>query len=335
MRYSNFSLMLTVAASIGFLTACSGGGTSLPVAAQPAADSSQTTLGAQILSVPNNARTSTSPDVNARLVYVCGSNQCIWYRMGSNNPAGTITGLNNPGGIGVDKNGNVYVAEAGASDVLLYGKGSPNLLKTLADPGQIPNDVAISSSDGTVYVTNNSSSGQGSVAVYAHGSTTPTSTITDPNFGTVVSLALGKNGTLYVCYAAGPNGQCDKFPHAKGTGINILSFSGIPTGVAIDGAGRIVVNNGFGTTSVYSDSGSADSGAILAVCNSIAESGFPTGLAFDNAHDDFFVVHYFNANITEEEYPGCVGSPTLEFTYSTGWSSSIVPQGVAVDGPSK
>lgn len=321
------NLALGASASIGFLTACSGGGSSPPTAMQLGGTLPQSALHAQIQSVPNSHLDLTAPNVNGTLVYVCGTNQCLWYPIGSNTPAGAITGLHNPAGIGVDKNGRVYIAnaDAAAHDVLIYSKGSNELLKTLTDPGQIPIGVAIDI-DGTVYVANNTTTGShtGSVSVYAHGSTSPTSTITDPNFGTVVSLALQENHTLYVCYAAGPNGKCDKFPHADGHGINVISFPGIPTGVATDAAGNVVVNNGFGSTSVYS-------GANLTLCNSIPEAAFPQGLAFDKTQSDFFVVHGFNRNVTEQTYPGCVGGATLEFTYSTGWSSNVPPQSVVVD----
>jgi NHL repeat-containing protein len=318
---TQLSVAIGVAASLGLLTACSGGST-IPSTALPIPGAlSQSPLRAQI---PKQT-TSASHTAGGTLIYVCGSDKCLWYPAGSDTPAGTITGLH-PSGIGIDQNGRVYIADSNANAVLIYAKGSQTLLKTLVgSPGQKPAGVAIDI-DGTVYVANNAviDGNKGSVSVYAHGSTNPTSYVSDPNFGSVVSLALDENHTLYVCYAAGPDGKCDKFPHAKGHGINAISFHGIPTGVATDARENVVVNNGLGSTSVYS-------GANLTLCNTIQEAGFPDGLAFDKTHGDLFVVHYFNASVTEEKYPGCVGAASLEFTYKTGWSSSVPPHSVAID----
>jgi DNA-binding beta-propeller fold protein YncE len=83
----------------------------------------------------------------------------------------TITsGLNEPAGLFVDAQHNLWVANPGANDVLLFPRGSMQSTRTLNDTNQ-PNDVAVRS-DGTAFVAD--SLNQGGVAVYSPGHKVPT-----------------------------------------------------------------------------------------------------------------------------------------------------------------
>jgi DNA-binding beta-propeller fold protein YncE len=79
------------------------------------------------------------------------------------------TGLNAPVGIFVDARHNLWVANPGANDVLVFPRGSKTPSETLKDSNQ-PNDVAVCS-DGTAFVAD--SLNRGGVAVYPPGHTNP------------------------------------------------------------------------------------------------------------------------------------------------------------------
>jgi hypothetical protein len=81
----------------------------------------------------------------------------------------TITsGLNEPAGLSVDAHHNLWVANPGANDVLVYPPGSMYPTRTLNDANQ-PNDVAVCS--GIAFVAD--SLNQGGIAVYPPGHKSP------------------------------------------------------------------------------------------------------------------------------------------------------------------
>lgn len=79
------------------------------------------------------------------------------------------TGLNTPVGIFVDARHDLWVANPGANDVLVFRRGSKTPSEALKDSNQ-PNDVAVCG-DGTAFVAD--SLNRGGVAVYPPGHTHP------------------------------------------------------------------------------------------------------------------------------------------------------------------
>ncbi|HEY6326791.1 MAG TPA: hypothetical protein VIW73_09815 [Candidatus Cybelea sp.] len=79
------------------------------------------------------------------------------------------TGLNAPVGVFVDARHNLWVANPGANDVLVFPRGSTTPSETLNDSDQ-PNDVAVCH-DGTAFVAD--SLNRGGIAVYPPGHTNP------------------------------------------------------------------------------------------------------------------------------------------------------------------
>lgn len=83
----------------------------------------------------------------------------------------TITsGLNEPAGLFVDAQHNLWVANPGANDVLVFPRGSMDSARTLNDPNQ-PNDVAVCG-DGTAFVAD--SLNLGGIGVYPPHREAPT-----------------------------------------------------------------------------------------------------------------------------------------------------------------
>jgi hypothetical protein len=113
-------------------------------------------------------------------------------------PIGAITqGIAGPDGISVDPHGTLYVCNFGAGTVTVYPKGTMAPSKTLTGAGVAPIDV-VAGNDGTVYVADFNEGTSGHVFEYAHGSTSPTTTIDLTGYPEGVALDHGNN--LYVAY---------------------------------------------------------------------------------------------------------------------------------------
>lgn len=230
-------------ASIG-LAACAGG---YP-ASNPAPPMTQT---ARFSAVTSGPRMNASGCGKA-VVYVTSYNNSVYIYDQLHNkktPCGQITGVTNPQGLFVDSHRNLWVAVAGDcrtqfSSVLEFAPGGTTPIKTLQDPDGPATDVTINEKSRTVYVTNffNYSQGcasgnNGGVEVYAHGSTTPTSSLSDPNMNYAVNDAVDNYGDLYVTFIHlnGPTGtgRIDEWVFSVQTtydlGITMQAPGGIQT----------------------------------------------------------------------------------------------------------
>jgi len=238
-----FSLGATLA--LPGLAGCSGG-----VAAS---------LGPASVALPNEERAATSirPRMDASgcgksVVYVTSYNNSVYIydqKHSAGTPCGQITGVTNPQGLFVDNLRNLWVAVAGDcrtqfSSVLKFAPGGSVPIDTLTDPAGPATDVAVDNKSGTVYVTNFFgytkgcvSGNNGSVAVYANGSTTPTGTLSDPNMTYAFNDAVDDQGNLYVTYlkVSGPSGtgRIDEWHAGSGPpgdlGITLTAPGGIQT----------------------------------------------------------------------------------------------------------
>jgi hypothetical protein len=264
------------------------------------------------------------------LVYTCDftASVCEWFPLGSNTVAGTITGPTNPQGIAVGAgiNTDVYVANTGANNVLVYPMGSTMLKTTLVDTNEYPVDVAVAQ-NGTVYVANifDTSFNAGDVTVFKPGSNTISRRIKDPNFSQVISVSIDEHNDLVVCYnTSSMVGACDDFPRGRGHGTTIVSGLTFAGGAAFDKAEDLVVDDQLGHIFVYQPNGGP-------LCNTIASYG--GALAFNKSQKHLFVADPGSGDIAEETYNGCgAGGGTVKFLYTAGTSGSL--SGVAVDpGP--
>lgn len=117
-------------------------------------------------------------------------------------PIGQLTsGLTSPQGLAVDKYHRLWVADTNAFQVVAFKHGATAPFKSLSDPNYFPISVAVSS-NGTVYAANaESTTGPpGNVTVWAHGSTSPTATLTSPDFQIVTEIGIDASNNIYVSY---------------------------------------------------------------------------------------------------------------------------------------
>lgn len=143
-----------------------------------------------------------------RLIYVADDATSDVYVLSypKGNLVGTLTGFSEPGGLCVDKAGDVYVADYGASQIDEYAHGGTKRLRRIADTGYRPNGCAIDKGTGDLAVMNSCGAAgyddceyevAGNVAIYKSATGKPTY-YTDPSgaifyFGQGVYVA----GQLY------------------------------------------------------------------------------------------------------------------------------------------
>jgi hypothetical protein len=115
---------------------------------------------------------------------------------------GQITGLS-PEGIATDAARNLYIANTGYQNVLIYAPPYTSVTLTLPSGDNIPAAVAVSAK-GVVAVANfctlsNCQGDTGSVSFFAKGSTTPCVSVADPtNFALMDNATFDGAGNLYV-----------------------------------------------------------------------------------------------------------------------------------------
>jgi NHL repeat len=194
----------------------------------------------------------------SRLIFSSSSsNSTIEYYVkgtGPNNPvAGSLSGnFSNPEGIAIDARGNVYVANTGDKNVLVYAAGSSAPTGTLDDPGEFPADVTVGP-DGTVYVANvfGPIGASGDVVVYAPGASEPSETLQDKCFRHVIGVALDTHGNLFASCDASPgsgHGQVGEFKAGSSKGTQTHIALGNAGGLGFDDDGHLVAVDGSGPT---------------------------------------------------------------------------------------
>jgi hypothetical protein len=262
-------------AVLAMLVCFSGcGSQSAATTPQPGAGAANRTFGAQFAQdvpinkgVPSLFRSQhplTSPGfmdpsaVGKPLVFIsdAGLDQAdvdIFLQSDTTKMVGQITGLS-PEGIATDAAGNLYIANTGYQNVLIYPPPYTTPSLTLAEGDNIPRDVAVSKT-GLVAVANlctlsNCEGNTGSVSFFAKGSTTACATVADPtNFADMQNDTFDAAGNLYV----EGNGAAPKTWNigkivggCSATGIELLKTPNVRQwigGIQIDKAGRIAVVN--------------------------------------------------------------------------------------------
>ncbi len=194
------------------------------------------------------------------LLYVSSvlSNDVYVYSYADQKLVGTLTGFEEPYGLCADKTGNVWIVDDGHQQIVEYKHGGASPIATLSDPGEYPEGCSVDPTTGNLAVTNfYSTSGNGSLSIYAHASGEPT-TYSDPSIANFRFCGYDNRGNLF---ADGANNSSE-FAFAElpkgGSGLtNITLQQNIewPGGVQWDGkyvavgdtdAGIIYRTNGAG-----------------------------------------------------------------------------------------
>lgn len=175
------------------LAAC-GGATGSFAGSQPSAG-----LPASVR--PDRTRSWMSPDARKQdLLYVSSvlTDDVYVYTL-SGTLRGTLTGFALPYGLCADKKGNVWIVNDGAAEIVEYAHGGTKPIATLSDPGVYPYGCSVDPTTGNLAVTNayTTSSGAGSVSIYAGAKGTPT-TYADPTIFYFRFCGYDDEGNLFV-----------------------------------------------------------------------------------------------------------------------------------------
>jgi DNA-binding beta-propeller fold protein YncE len=217
--------------------------------------------------------------------------------------------------------GKIYVTDGGTSPydgkLYVYAEADGAPILTIDDDGGLPADVAVAA-DGTIYLANayevQACNGGGDVRVYAKGQTSPAYTICDSGIGQPYSqlngIALDSKGDVFVTWESGTNtyGRVREFtPGPNYTGHFLPHVFKYPFGIAVDAAGNVAVADAKVPAVEVLAWGSATPKYTL------AQTGDPTGIAFDSSGTRLFVADALANQIDVYEFPGGTLVNTIPF----------------------
>ncbi len=215
---------------------------------------------------------------------------------------GRLTGFTAPAGECVDGKGDVWVTDAGASQIVEYEHGGKTPVVTLQDAGQTPNGCAVDPKTGNLAVTNydSTSFGPGSVSVYAKAEGDPT-VYSDPSIHFMLCAGYDNKGNLFVD-GGNPSGQFRfaELPHGKAAFKDITLDAPINSGGSVqwDGKNMTVADEGgdLGPAAIYQIAGSKTIGSTVLQ---------GTGVVFQSYIDGNIVVapDYVNKAVKVFAYP--------------------------------
>lgn len=220
----------TVAAAVALLAGCNGASQSsglAPAAVNPALSQSHSHIppaiaAAKTVRLHRNVHKSwISPDIARapRLLFLTdyGADAIYVFTMPALVLKATLTGLSFPEGACEDASGNIWVANAGASQLIQYSR-TGSQLKTLSTPGFYPAGCAVNWSNNDLAVANieSTTGGAGNITVYANASGGGTS-YTDPNIGQYFFVGYDPSGNLF-------------FDGENGTSRTAAYFAELPVG---------------------------------------------------------------------------------------------------------
>jgi DNA-binding beta-propeller fold protein YncE len=225
-------------------------------------------------------------------------------------PYETLTsGFAKPMGMVTTPDGRWYVANAGASDVLVYNtttNGPQGPKATLSDAGEVPVNVDATSDQRLVAVSNGTTtgSGAGSVSIYLNRQDEPSRTLTygsDPIQGE--GIAIDSRGNCYWAFNDPNklNGEIVEFVGCKGSGVLFNSAILKVGGLAFDRSGNLYyVDQLLGIFKCH--------GSSCTIFAPIVVSGLisPVNLNFDNGNPQNLWVADAAGNIDAVNLQGLV-----------------------------
>ena len=279
------------------------------------------------------------------VVYVTSYDNSVYiYRQTHNGqaPCGQVTGLINPQGLFVDRQRNLWVAVAGDcrtqfSSVFEFAPGGTTPIQTLEDPDGPATGVAVDNRTGTVYVTNFfgylrgcGSGNNGTVEVYAKGSTTPTGTLSDPNMNYAFNDAVDDRGNLYVTYLKlnGPtgSGRIDEWTNGSGSPADLGITLQAPGGIQTTKSGALLVCDQSAACGEFAP-GSTTMTNLFA-------TGMPGsfGVALDKREQHAWVENAAYGLLQRYRYPGPDAHPKESITVPNGGYAGVAVSPAAPQG---
>jgi len=232
----------------------------------------------------------------------------------------TISDVVGPQGMDTDRHENLYVTSQGTSSVNVYTPGSYTASKILNEGNQqAPASVAVCP-DGTVYVSNtyaNYGYQNGSIQIFAPGSTSPTGSIPDSNIYFSFFVACDGAGNVWYDYLDN-NIVTGVAKYVPSTGT-ITEFGSL--GIAFPGGIRAF---GKGLLSINDQSASQFDGSVYVLDrNNIAGGPISSMTGFADPVSGSWIKSdkaTWQADISNQrvEYAKLVGSPQIKYSIGAG-----------------
>jgi len=126
-----------------------------------------------------------------------GTSDVYVYSLLKDRLVGTLTGFSEPRGVCLNRAGDIWITNAGDSNLLEYAPGGTTPIGSLNDPGEFPVDCSVNTTTGDLGASNIISvkDGPGSLSVYAGGVGIPAIT---PAFAHTYNVAYDPAGNLFI-----------------------------------------------------------------------------------------------------------------------------------------
>ncbi len=220
---------------------------------------------------------------------------------------GTIAGFSESTGLCSDAQGNVWVANDSASELVEYAHGGTTPIATLDDPNQYPISCSVDPKSGSLAVSDFPiASGESSIAVYAHETGTPT-LYHDRRIAEILYLGYGPRSRLFFDGTLGNDFAMGRFKGGSFSRISVrgATITSAPGGVQYANGTLTTTAHGSGETALIfrmSDSGRIESTTELLgadVCQGYLI--WKTVVICPSGYNDLFVYRYPQGGIALKE----------------------------------
>jgi len=266
-------------------------------------------------------------------IFLTGANNVVNIYNTNGKLLGQITGFTEPQALATDAKANLYVANTGANNVLIYSPPYNKTPVTLSASGWYPAGVAPFNNGEFVAVTNilNTSGGPGSVLLYKRNKLV--ATVQNSRFFTYIACAFDANGDLFVDGAYVHDGHDEplvgEIPGAtKGkTTLNVLTTENsieFPGGVQVTTKNEIAIDDQEAyAIYTYNQPKDGSLGSPIAT-TPLSGSGDPVTFVFTQNNQDLWIADASNQNgVAEYAYPDG-GNPVKTLPLPAG-GIAIVP----------
>jgi hypothetical protein len=147
--------------------------------------------------VAQSPAVATGPKDSLLFVSDEGTSDVYVYSLAKDRLVGTLTGFSEPRGVCLNPAGDVWITNAGDSNLLEYAPGGTKPIGSLNDPGESPVDCSVDATTGTLSAANIVSvkAGPGSLSVYTGAVGIPANV---PAFAHTYNAAYDPAGNLFL-----------------------------------------------------------------------------------------------------------------------------------------